>query len=63
MPATEPSNAKRILLVVAVAIVASLVVTLIQVLMFGKANVAITGGVVGATVVVLGLNGKRKKSN
>ena len=61
MPA-ETSNVKTILILVAVAIVASVVVTLLQVLIMGKSNVAITGGVVGATVVVLGLN-KRKSSN
>ena len=61
MPA-ETSNVKTILILVAVAIVASVVVTLLQVLIMGKSNVAITGGVVGATVVVLGLN-KRKSGS
>ena len=63
MPTGETSNAKTILMVVAVAIVVAVVMTLIQKLILGKSNVAVTGGVVGATVVVLGLSAKRKSSS
>ena len=62
MPANENINLKSILMLVAVAIVVAVVVTLMQVLILGKSNVAVTGGVVGAMVVVLGL-GKRKRSS
>ena len=63
MPTTETSNLKTILMLVAVAIVVSVVVTLIQTLILGKANVAVTGGVVGAMVVALSLNARRKRSS
>ena len=63
MPANETSNVKALLILIAVAILVSVVVTLIQTLILGKANVAITGGVVGATVVGLGLTKRRKKSS
>lgn len=63
MPAHENINLKTILMLVAVAIVVAVVVTLMQVLILGKSNVAVTGGVVGAMVVVLGLGTKRKRSS
>ena len=63
MPATETSNVKTILIVVVAAIVVAVVVTLIQSLLLGKANVAVTGGVVGATVGGLGFSLRRKKSS
>jgi flagellar basal body-associated protein FliL len=63
MSTSQTSNAKTILVLVAVAIVVAVVVTVIQTLILGKSNVAITGGVVGATVVGLGLSTRRKKSS
>jgi hypothetical protein len=57
------SNAKTILVLVAVAIVVAVVVTVLQTLIVGKSNVAITGGVVGAIVVALGLSAQRKRSS
>ena len=63
MPATEPNNLKTLLLLVAVAIVVAVVVTVVQTLILGKSNVAVTGGVVGAMVVVLGFNTRRKRSS
>ena len=54
MPANETFNLKSILLLVAVAIVVAVVITVIQILILGKSNVAITGGVVGGMVVALG---------
>ena len=53
-------NLKTILLLIVVAIVAAVVVTLIQTLILGKANIAITGGVVGAIVVVSAMSARRK---
>jgi len=53
-------NLKTILLLIVVAIVVAVVVTLIQTLILGKANVAITGGVVGAIVVVSAMSARRK---
>jgi flagellar basal body-associated protein FliL len=44
---TQALNLKTILLLIVVAIVMAVVVTLVQTLILGKANVAITGGVVG----------------
>lgn len=63
MPATDTSNVKTILMLVVVAIVVAVVVTLIQSLILGKSNVAITGGVVGATIGGLGLSARRKRSS
>jgi hypothetical protein len=63
MPASQTINAKTILVLAAVAIVVSVVVTLIQTLILGKANVAITGGVVVPTVVALALSARRKRSS
>jgi hypothetical protein len=57
------SNAKTILVLVAVAIVVAVIVTVLQTLIVGKSNVAITGGVVGAIVVALGLSTQRKRSS
>jgi|GEM_PF-2137026 len=54
-------NLKTILLLIVVAIVAAVVVTLIQTLILGKANIAITGGVVGAIVVVSAMSARRKR--
>ena len=59
----ETSSIKTFLMLVAVAIVVAVVVTVIQTLILGKANTAITGGVVGAMVVALGLTARRKRSS
>lgn len=58
---TQALSIKTILLLVLVAIVTAVVVTLLQTLILGKANVAITGGVVGAIVVASALSARRKK--
>jgi len=58
---TQALNLKTILLLIVVAIVVAVVVTLIQTLILGKANVAITGGVVGAIVVVTLMSARRKR--
>jgi len=52
---------KTILLLIVVAIVTALVVTLVQTLILGKANVAVTGGIVGAIVVVSAMSASRKR--
>lgn len=62
MPASETSYLKSILVLVAVAIVVAVVMTVIQQLILGKSNTAVTGGVVGATIVVLGIGLRRKSS-
>ena len=54
-------NVKTILLLIVVAIVVAVVVTLIQTLILGKSNVAVTGGVVGAIVVVTAMSARRKR--
>ena len=59
--ATQALNIKTILILILVAIVTAVVVTLIQTLILGKANVAITGGVVGAIVVGIAMSARRKK--
>lgn len=56
-------NLKTILLLIVVAIVVAVVVTLIQTLIMGKSNVAITGGVVGAIVVVSAMSARRKSAS
>ena len=65
MTDTEPQalNLKTILLLIVVAIVMAVVVTLVQTLILGKANVAITGGVVVPIVVAIALSARRKKAN
>jgi predicted membrane protein len=53
-------NLKTIGMLVLVAVLTSVVVTLIQVWLMGKSNIAITGGVVGALYVGLFLRTQRK---
>lgn len=60
--ATQALNLKTILLLVVVAIVTATVVTLAQALILGKANVAITGGIVGAIVIGIAMSARRKRS-
>jgi hypothetical protein len=49
-------------LVIVVAIVAAVLATLIQVLIFGKSHVAVTGGTVGAISAGLLVGARKKKS-
>jgi len=56
-------TAKTLIFLIIMAIAVSLVVTLLQVLIVGKSNPAITGGIVGATVVGIWLTTKKKKRN
>ena len=56
-------DAKTIIFLIIMAVAVSLVVTLLQVLIVGKSNPAITGGIVGASVVGIWLNTKKKKTN
>lgn len=55
-------SARTIVILILVAIVTAVVVTLLQTLILGRANVAVTGGVVGALTVALWLNTKKKGS-
>ena len=59
--ATQSLNLKTILLLVVVAIVTATVVTLAQALILGKANVAITGGVVVPIIVAIAMTARRKR--
>ena len=54
-------NAKSIIYLIIIAIAVSLVVTLVQVLIVGKSHPAVTGGVVGATVVGIWMSIRNKK--
>ncbi|HSE32417.1 MAG TPA: hypothetical protein VLA93_12675 [Pyrinomonadaceae bacterium] len=56
-------DAKTIILLIAVAVAVSLVVTLLQALILGKSNPGITGGIVGACVVGIWLSMKKKKTD
>lgn len=58
---TQSLNLKTILLLVVVAIVAATLVTLAQTLIMGKANVAITGGVVVPIIVAIAMTARRKR--
>jgi hypothetical protein len=57
------STAKVLLIVILVAIVASVASTLVQHLILGKANTAVTGGVVGALTAFMGITLMKKKEN
>ena len=52
---------KSLILLIIIAVTVSVVVTLLQVLIVGKSNVAITGGIVGASVVGIWMSIKNKK--
>jgi uncharacterized MnhB-related membrane protein len=56
-------GAKSLILLIIVAISVSVVVTLLQTLILGKSNVAITGGIVGAFCVGLWMSMKKKKAD
>ena len=60
MPDSQSSNMKTVLVLAPLAFIVAVVVTMIQILIVGKAYTAITGGVVGAMVVGLVLNLRRK---
>jgi hypothetical protein len=53
-------TAKTLALVVLAAIVTAVVVTLAQRLLLGNANIAVTGGVVGAVTAVLAISAMKK---
>jgi hypothetical protein len=55
-------SAKSLAIVIGVVILTAVLVTLIQTLILGKANIAVTGGVVGAITAVLAINALKKKS-
>ncbi|HWN11151.1 MAG TPA: hypothetical protein VNO50_18070 [Pyrinomonadaceae bacterium] len=55
------STGKAVLLVVVVAITAAIASTVVQSLLLGKSNLAVTGGVVGALAAVVAVNTLRKK--
>jgi hypothetical protein len=55
-------TAKTIVLVIGVAIIAAVLSTLIQTWILGKANPAVTGGVIGAITAVFAINIIKKKS-
>ena len=57
---TSGLSAKNILILILVAVTTSVVVTLLQVLLVGKSNVAITGGVVGALCVGMWMSVRKK---
>jgi predicted membrane protein len=59
-PQSGSLNLKTVALLILVAVTTSVVVTLIQVWLMGKSNVAITGAVVGALCVGLFLRSQRK---
>jgi hypothetical protein len=59
---TNSLTPKTIVILILVATVTAVVVTLLQTLIMGRSNVAVTGGVVGALCVALWLNVKKKGS-
>lgn len=59
---SRKSTGKTIALVVLVAFVTAVVVTVVQSLLLGHSNPAVTGGVVGAVTAVIALSILRKKS-
>jgi hypothetical protein len=56
-------GAKSLILLIIVAISVSVVVTLLQTLILGKSNVAVTGGIVGAFCVGLWMSIRKKKAD
>ena len=54
---------KQLIVLIIVATAVSVVVTLLQTLILGKSNVAVTGGIVGAFCVGLWMNLKKKKAD
>lgn len=62
-PQTRKPIGKELVSVVISAIVVAVVVTLIQVLLIGKSNPAVTGGIVGALIAVMAIRLVRKSSD
>ena len=56
-------DAKSLIVLILIAVAVSVVVTLLQTLILGKSNVAITGGIVGAFCVGLWMSIKKKKAD
>jgi hypothetical protein len=56
-------GAKSLILLIIMAITVSVVVTLLQTLILGKSNVAVTGGIVGAFCVGLWMSIRKKKAD
>jgi len=59
---TARPTAKSLIILVLAVIVAAVVITLIQSLILGRANPAITGGIVGAICAAFYITKVRKKS-
>lgn len=59
---SRKTTGKDIAFVLIVAIVAAVGATLVQILLLGKSNVAVTGGVVGAVTAVAAVGVIRKRS-
>jgi hypothetical protein len=59
---SQKVSARSLAIVIGVAILTAVVVTLIQTMILGKANIAVTGGVVGATTALLAIKSMKKKS-
>jgi hypothetical protein len=59
----QMSTGKALVLLVLAAIVISVIVTLLQTLILGSANTAVTGGVVGAITAMLAFKTIRKKTD
>ena len=62
MTSESISTGKLLGIVIIVAIVAAVLATLAQVLLLGKSNAAVTGGVVGALTAVITVSVWKKKS-
>lgn len=60
---TRTSMGKTIAIVVLVAIITGVIVTLVQVLIRGNANAAVTGGVVGAVTAITAITVMKKKAS
>ena len=56
------SRGKMLALVIVVAIVAAVAVTVVQRLLFGESNVAVTGGAVGGIIGAMFVAQRRKRS-
>jgi hypothetical protein len=62
MAETQMSTGKALIIVVLVAIVTAVVVSVIQELVLGKANIAVTGGIVGVMTALVILRTLKKPS-
>ena len=60
----SPKSTGKVLLIIIVgAVLIAVVSTLVQQLVLGKTNAAITGGVIGAFTAVVVINNLKKKSD